>query len=145
SAENFLPLEFLAAAVFLDDHVGNFIQALIGGEALLATLTFASPPDGIGFLAFARIDNSVLCESTVGALHRYSLILSIAAIFAEFALSRVSRSAGAARWISPTPSSWSWRRWQSSGSAAVRRMGIKRLPQSALPGSCTGKRTTGSA
>ena len=30
-------VELLAAAILLDDHVRNFVDAFVGGEALLAT------------------------------------------------------------------------------------------------------------
>jgi len=31
--QDFLALEALAAAIFFDDHIGNFVDALVGGEA----------------------------------------------------------------------------------------------------------------
>ena len=53
AAQHFLPLELLAAAVFLHHHVGDFVDALIGGKALVASLALAAAADGIGFFALA--------------------------------------------------------------------------------------------
>src|SRR5580765_550120 len=54
--KNFLPVEFLAAAIFLDHHVGNLVYPLIGGKALSTLQAVAASPDRIGFLALARVD-----------------------------------------------------------------------------------------
>jgi hypothetical protein len=54
--QNFLPIESFAAAVFLDDHVRNFVDAFITGETPFALQTLPSPANRIAFLAFARID-----------------------------------------------------------------------------------------
>ena len=76
SAENFLAIEFLTPPILLDDHVWDLVDALIRGEALVASLTFASPADGLGFLALARVYDAVLGKSTVGAFHRMIVILA---------------------------------------------------------------------
>src|SRR5207253_2786138 len=67
--QHLLAIEFLAAAVFLDHHVGNFVDALVSGEALAALQTLAAPADGIGFLAFARIHHLVIFKTTERTLH----------------------------------------------------------------------------
>ena len=67
--QDLLPLEFLAAAVLLHHHVGNFVDALVGGEALFALQTLAAAADGLAFLAFARIDYFVVFKATERALH----------------------------------------------------------------------------
>ena len=69
--EDFLAVEALAAAVFLYDHVGDLIEALVGGEALGAAFTFAAAANGIGVLAFAGVDDFVLGEAAVRAFHAW--------------------------------------------------------------------------
>ena len=63
AAEDLLAFEFFPAAVFFDDHVGDFVDAFVGGEALVAALTFAPAADGVGVFAFAGIHNTVLGKS----------------------------------------------------------------------------------
>src|SRR5216683_5341031 len=67
--ENFLALEAFAAAVLLDDHVGNFVDALIGGEAAAAFEAFAAAANGVAGAAFARINHLVVHVRTERALH----------------------------------------------------------------------------
>src|SRR5213593_2166414 len=67
--QHLLAIEFLPAAVFLDHHVGNFVDALVSGEALAALQTLAAPADGIGFLALARIHHLVIFKTTERTLH----------------------------------------------------------------------------
>ncbi len=69
AGEDLLAVEFLAAAVLLDDHVGDFVDALVGGEALVAALALAAAADGVGFLAFAGVDDPVLGKSAIRAFH----------------------------------------------------------------------------
>ena len=53
AVENFLAVEPFAAAVFLDHHVRDFVDALVGGKALVAALALAPSSNGFSFLAFA--------------------------------------------------------------------------------------------
>jgi len=53
AAQNFLAVEALAAAVFLDDHVGNLVDALVGGETAGTALALSPAADGVGLFAFA--------------------------------------------------------------------------------------------
>ena len=69
AAQNFLPVEALTAAILLDHHVGNFVDALVGGEAPIAALALAAPPDRVGFFAFTRVDDPILPKSTIWTLH----------------------------------------------------------------------------
>ncbi len=69
AVEDFLALEFLAPAVFLHHHVGNFVDALVGGEALLALQALAAAADGFAFLALARIDHLVVFKAAKRTLH----------------------------------------------------------------------------
>lgn len=80
AVEDLLAVETLAAAVFLDDHVGDLVDALVGGKAFFAALALAPPPDGIGFLALARVDDAILTETAVGALHWSELILAVVGV-----------------------------------------------------------------
>jgi hypothetical protein len=69
SVEDFAAFEFFAAAIFFDDHVGDFVDALVGGEAFVASLTLAASADGVSFFAFARVNDAVLGEPAIRALH----------------------------------------------------------------------------
>ena len=69
AAEDLLAVESLAAAVFLDHHVGDFVDALVGGEAAVAALALAAAADGVGLLAFARVDDAILPETAIGTFH----------------------------------------------------------------------------
>src|SRR6185437_1066536 len=75
AAEDFLALEFLAASVFFHHHVGDFVDALIGGEALVAALAFAAAANGLGFFTLARINYAVLRKPAVWAFHCFVLII----------------------------------------------------------------------
>jgi hypothetical protein len=69
AAEHLLAIEALAAAVLLDHHVGDLVDALVGGEAAIAALALAAAADGVGLLAFARVDDPVLPETAIGTFH----------------------------------------------------------------------------
>ena len=69
AAQNLLAIEALAAAIFFDDHVGDFVDAFVGGESAITALTLAPAPNGVSFLAFARVHDPVLKKSAVGTLH----------------------------------------------------------------------------
>ena len=67
--QNFLTVKAFPTPIFLDHHVGNFVDALIGREALLALQTLAASADRIRFFALARIDHLVIFKPAEGALH----------------------------------------------------------------------------
>ena len=69
AVEDFLAVKTLAAPVFLDYHIGDFIDALVGGKALLALQAFATATDGIRLFAFARIHDFVIFKPAKGAFH----------------------------------------------------------------------------
>src|ERR1700686_421319 len=69
SVEHFLSVKTLTAAVFFYHHVWNFVDALVGGEALFALQAFAAAADGIRFLALARIHDFVIFKPAKGAFH----------------------------------------------------------------------------
>ena len=58
--QNFLALEAFAAAVFLDDHVGNFVDAFVGGEAAGAFQAFAAAANGVAGAALAGVNYLVV-------------------------------------------------------------------------------------
>ena len=60
TGQHFLPIESFAAAVFLDDHVRNLVDAFVARESPLASETLPAPPDRIAFLAFPRVDHLVM-------------------------------------------------------------------------------------
>ena len=70
AGEDLLAVEVFAAAVFLDDHVGDFVEALVGGEALVAAFALAAAADGVGFLALAAVDDLVFSEAAVRTFHK---------------------------------------------------------------------------
>src|SRR6184192_2564154 len=55
TVQHFLPVEFFPPAIFLDDHVGNFVNPLVGGKAFLAMYALPPAADGLALLALARI------------------------------------------------------------------------------------------
>src|ERR1700693_770703 len=69
AVQNFLAVEFLAASVLLDHHVRNFIDALVGGEALGALQALAAAADRLRLFAFARVDYLVIGEAAKGTFH----------------------------------------------------------------------------
>src|SRR5580658_1082121 len=69
AVEHFLAVETLTAAVFFHHHVWDFVDALVGGEALFALQAFASAADGIRLLALARIHDFVIFKPAEGAFH----------------------------------------------------------------------------
>ncbi len=69
SGKNFLALEFLAASVFLHHHVGDLVDALVGGEAPFALQALAATANRFAFLALARIDYLVIFKAAERTLH----------------------------------------------------------------------------
>jgi hypothetical protein len=67
--QDFLAFEALAPAILLDDHVRNFVDALIGREAASALEAFTTPTNRVAGAAFARIDYLVIDVGTKRALH----------------------------------------------------------------------------
>ena len=67
--KHLLAVEFLAAAVLLDHHVGDFVDPLIGGEAALAAQALPAPADGVAFLALPRIHHFIFYMIAKRALH----------------------------------------------------------------------------
>ena len=82
SIEDFLAVKTLAASVFLDHHVGDFFDALVGGEALLALEAFAAAADGVGLFTLARIHNFVVFKPAKGAFHALGCALEVKMIVA---------------------------------------------------------------
>src|SRR5260370_27573347 len=60
SLQNLLAFETLAASVLLDDHVGNFVDALVSRETAAALQTLAPAADGIAYAALPRINHLVV-------------------------------------------------------------------------------------
>jgi len=69
AGEQLLPVEFLTPTVFFHHHVWDFVDTLVGGEALLALETLAAPADKLALFAFARIHHFVIDETAEGTLH----------------------------------------------------------------------------
>src|SRR5690606_21345244 len=77
--DQLLPLEAFSAAVLLDDHVGDLVDALVAREAAPAAQTLAPPTDHLPFLALARIDHLVAEMAAVRTLHAGPSALSVRA------------------------------------------------------------------
>jgi hypothetical protein len=45
TVQDFLAIEFLAAAILFDDHVGYFVDSFVSGKALIALNTLTATPD----------------------------------------------------------------------------------------------------
>ena len=58
--KDFLALEAFAAAVFLDNHVRNFVDAFVGSEAPRAFQALATAANGVAGAAFAGVDYLVI-------------------------------------------------------------------------------------
>ena len=69
AAQHLLPVKALAAAVLFHHHVGDLVDALVGGKAAIAALALAAAADGVGLLALARVDDPVLPEAAIRTLH----------------------------------------------------------------------------
>src|SRR5258708_30060639 len=67
--QNFLALESFAAPVLLDDHVGNFVDAFVSGEAASTFEAFAAAANGVAGTPFPRINHLVVYLRAEGALH----------------------------------------------------------------------------
>jgi hypothetical protein len=67
--EDLLALEALAAAIFLDDHVGNLVDALISGKPPRAFEAFTAAADGVAGTALAGINYFVIEMRAERALH----------------------------------------------------------------------------
>src|SRR5216684_2499252 len=85
AVENFLAVKTFAASVFLYHHVGDFVDALVGGEALFALEAFAASADGIRFLALARIHDFVIFKPAKGAFHALGYTSEVKVIVAGYA------------------------------------------------------------
>ena len=70
--KNFLTIESFAAAVFLDHHVRDFVDAFVTGESALASQTLPAPPNRVAFLAFPRIHDFVLKVAAKRTFHSVS-------------------------------------------------------------------------
>src|SRR5215469_6959850 len=79
--QDLLPLKTFAAAVFLDHHVGNFIDAFVCGEAAGAFETFAAPADGVAGTAFAGVDYLIVKMRAERALHSLGSPLVLGAYY----------------------------------------------------------------
>jgi len=65
----FLAIEFFPAAVFFHHHVRDFIDALVGGEALAALQALAPAADGLRFFALARVYDFIVGKSAKRTFH----------------------------------------------------------------------------
>jgi hypothetical protein len=64
-----LALKLLAPAIFLDHHVGNFVDAFVGGKPAIALQTFSATANQIPGASFAGIYYLVIEVRAKRALH----------------------------------------------------------------------------
>src|SRR6266478_2236733 len=90
--QNLLPLEAHAPPVFLDDHVGNFVDAFVGGEPPAAFQALAAAANSVADAAFPGIDHLVVNVRAKRTLHWVEspccAALSMAVSFSCSAISR---------------------------------------------------------
>src|SRR5208282_3958119 len=60
SLQNFLAFEALSPPILLDDHVRDFINALVGRKPSAALETLPPPPDRVTGAALARVDHLIV-------------------------------------------------------------------------------------
>jgi hypothetical protein len=68
--QDFLALEFFTPAILLDDHVWNFVNALVGGESPAALQALSTAANQIAGARLSRINYLVIQMRTERALHR---------------------------------------------------------------------------
>ena len=73
--QQLMAVEPLATAILLHHHVGDLVDPLIRGEAPLALLALAPPPNGIGFFTLARVNHTVLRKPAVRTFHFNSILV----------------------------------------------------------------------
>src|SRR5579862_3419271 len=78
--EHLLAIELFAAPVLLYHHVRDFVDPLVGGEALAALQALAAAPDGLGFLTLARVDYLVIGKTAKRTFHGAGAIFEIVTV-----------------------------------------------------------------
>jgi len=58
--EHLAAVELLPSSVFLDDHEDGFLEALVGGEALLASGAFTPSTNRALLVGETRIEDSIV-------------------------------------------------------------------------------------
>ena len=66
-------IEYLSSPVLFDDHDGNVLDVLVGGESPVAHETLSTPANDISILAYSRINNFVVNFATKWTLHNSPL------------------------------------------------------------------------
>src|SRR5215469_10502705 len=81
--EDLLTLKLFPTPVFLDHHVGNLVDALVGGEALFALQALAPAADGSAFPVLARVHDFVIFEAAKRAFHSFNVWIGASLIVTE--------------------------------------------------------------
>src|SRR5215470_3598469 len=58
--QNLLPFKTLAPTILFDDHVRNFVDALVSGETAGTFQAFTAAADGVAGTAFAGVDHFIV-------------------------------------------------------------------------------------
>src|SRR5437879_11117433 len=98
-----LRLEAFELLVFLDDYVGNFVDAFVGGEPPAAFQALTSAANGVADTTFPRVDHFVVNVRAKRTLHwAESPCCAAPSIAASFSCSAISFSFPSERpsWIS---------------------------------------------
>src|SRR5438552_671129 len=69
TVQHLLAVEFFPPAIFFDDHVRDFINALVSGKPLLAVYALSPATDGFALLALARIHYFIVDETAKRTFH----------------------------------------------------------------------------
>src|SRR6202034_3949214 len=69
SLQDLLALEFFPAAILLDDHIGNLVDAFIGGKATAAFQALAATANQIAGATLARVDYLIIQVRAKRTLH----------------------------------------------------------------------------
>src|SRR5713226_591436 len=112
--QNLSTLKPFPAPVFLDDHVGDFVNALVGGEAASAFEALAAAANGVAGAAFAGVNHLIVHVRAERTLHSVvsprpeaafapPATCSITASFSRAAMRRNSPSDQPSRISSGTP------------------------------------------
>src|SRR5947209_3060430 len=63
-------VERLAPPILLDDHVGDFVNALVGRKAPLAAQALAAAANGVALARLARVNDLIFEVTAEGAFHK---------------------------------------------------------------------------
>ena len=75
AAQHFAAVEALAGTVLLDDHHGQALHRLVGGEALFAGQALPAAADAAALIGMAGIHHLAFLISEIGTSHMLTLLI----------------------------------------------------------------------